>query len=80
MKIDRKALVVYFSKRDLFLSRLKSFDINIIFISKANNYLVFYYDFFKEKDIKNRMMKIEGFISFEESYILNKEVVDFEEE
>jgi uncharacterized protein YlbG (UPF0298 family) len=80
MKIDRKGFVVYFNKREAFMSRVKQLDINIIYTSKKSNYFVFYCDAIKEKDIKYKISRFDGFLSLEDSKIINKEVFDFDEE
>jgi len=78
MKIERKSIIVNFNNKQEYIHRLHNLDVNTVFISKNYNYAVVYYDSFKEKDIKHKLSIINGFISFEETYIL-KEDMNFDE-
>jgi len=79
MKIQRKSIIVYYNNHENFLNSLKQLDVNIVFISKSFEYLVLYYDHYKEKEILSRLVKIKGYLSHEESCILNKEATTFNE-
>ena len=68
--VDRMRYIVYYYGKDV-VKRLNIMPVNIAFISKRNNYVVFYGDQESEKYYFNQMKNVKGFKKLETSPIYN---------
>jgi uncharacterized protein YlbG (UPF0298 family) len=72
MKIDRACLIVYFKNRVQFLERLDRSGVSIAYVSKAQNYVVVYFDSYRMQNVKHQLSLLPGFLSVEESYAMDE--------
>ncbi|VEU81221.1 DUF2129 domain-containing protein [Haploplasma axanthum] len=70
--VDRMAFIVYFQGNEI-VKRIEKMPVNIAYVSKKANYLVFYGDKKQEKSYFNQLKTIRGFKKFEMSQLFNEE-------
>lgn len=70
--VDRMRFIVYFHGKEV-LKRLEIMPVNVAFVSKRNNYIVFYGDKVNEKHYYNQMKNVKGFKKLELSPLYNEE-------
>ena len=58
--VDRMAYIVYFQGRDV-IKKINSMPVNIAYVSKKNNYLVFYGDNNQVSNYEKQLKKMRGF-------------------
>lgn len=71
--VDRMAYIVYFQGRDV-IKKINSMPVNIAYVSKKNNYLVFYGDNNKVSNYEKQLKKMRGFKKIEPSLLYNEEI------
>lgn len=73
MDVNRMLYVVYYKGQGV-IKRLERMPVNISYISKKLNYVLFYGEMDKEKTYYNHLKNIKGFQRIEQSPLFNEEL------
>lgn len=73
MDVNKMAYIVYYNGKSI-EKKLEKMPVNLSYVSKKLNYLVFYGDLGKEKTYFNHLKNVKGFKKIEASPLYNEDV------